>query len=130
MANAPVSAAPKSPLPAPSTPIAEVLALLQAGKMSHAEFTAWDASRRDPKEAGGKPRKVVCQLTKDQFAAKAPLLSVDFGGTVLKGKPKLFSTGSFGWNVTGKFDAEIDGIPVTVQVSANAIVCGSKPGEA
>lgn len=128
--TAPVSAAAKRPLPAPSTPIETVLAELQAGRMSHAEFTAWDASRRDPKEGGSKPRKAVCHLTRDQFMAKAPMLSVDFGGQIIKGKPKAFSTGSFGWNITGKFETEIDGVPCTVQVSANAIVCGSKPGEA
>jgi hypothetical protein len=92
-----------------------------------AEFQAWDKSRNLQPEGGGVKRKSVCHLTAEQFLAHAPMISVDFGGQILKGKPKRFSSGSFGWNVTGKFEAEVGGELLTVQVGANLVVCGSKP---
>lgn len=43
------------------------------------------------------------QADKDAFLADAPALSIKINGQAIKHiKAKLFSTGSVGWNMTGK----------------------------
>ena len=50
--------------------------------------------------------------------------------TGVKGKARVFSTGSYGWNMNGKAKVVVNGKECMLQVSVNAIVIGSKPAEA
>ena len=47
-------------------------------------------------------------------------------GVPLTAEPKEFSTGSFGWYLSGKATVMVDGKPVQVQVGANLTIIGSK----
>jgi hypothetical protein len=112
-------------------PVEQVLALLQSGKMSHTEYKAWDDSRNLQPEGKQGGRKTTCNLSRARFMAHAGQLAVDVGSKVIKGKVKDFKAdadgkASFGWNITDKFDCIIDGVEVTVQLSGNAIIVGSK----
>jgi hypothetical protein len=74
-------------------------------------------------------------LSRQRFFAHAGALAIDVGTEVINGKPRAFKPddagrASFGWNITGKFAAIIDGVEVTVQLSGNAIVVGSKEAPA
>lgn len=48
-------------------------------------------------------------------------------GQALRLKPRKFGTGSLGYFCSGKIVTEIDGQVVTLQVSLNAPICGTKP---
>lgn len=57
---------------------------------------------------------------------KAQPVKIEVGGNTLTAEKKEFSTGSFGWYLSGKATLQVDGKPVTVQVGANLAVVGSK----
>jgi hypothetical protein len=65
--------------------------------------------------------------TKSSFLESAKQLAVTVHGTTLYAEPKQFSTGSVGYNVTGKVPVTLpDGTVVKLQVSGNLTVIGSK----
>ncbi|MGE4160031.1 MAG: hypothetical protein AB7F75_13145 [Planctomycetota bacterium] len=70
--------------------------------------------------------KTVCPLTRDEFRADVKPLKLEICGQTVMATPKEFSTGSLGWNITGKVLVEIGGKTVQVQVGANLTVIGSK----
>ena len=70
--------------------------------------------------------KPPCPLTREEFKAKAKSVSVQVEGVPLSAEPKEFSTGSFGWYLSGKATVVVDGKPVQVQVGANLTIIGSK----
>ena len=70
--------------------------------------------------------KPSCPFTKAEFKEKAQQVKVEIGGMTLMADPKEFSTGSFGWYLSGKATLMVDGKPVQVQVGANLTVIGSK----
>lgn len=70
--------------------------------------------------------KTPCPLTREEFKAKAKSVSVQVEGVPLTAEPKEFSTGSFGWYLSGKATVIVDGKPVQVQVGANLTIIGSK----
>jgi hypothetical protein len=70
--------------------------------------------------------KTTCSISRADFQAKAQPVKVDIGGVALFAQPKEFSTGSFGWYLSGKATILVDGQPVQVQVGANLAVIGSK----
>ncbi len=70
--------------------------------------------------------KTTCSISRADFLAKAEQVKVDIGGVTLFAEPKEFSTGSFGWYLSGKATIQVDGKPVAVQVGANLAVIGSK----
>lgn len=79
------------------------------------------------KTASNKFPKTVCALTKKQFAEKAQTLTIKVGAdSMIDAEPREFSSGSFGWFVSGKAIIQIDGKPVKCQVGCNVIVIGSK----
>jgi len=47
-------------------------------------------------------------------------------GTKMTATPRQFSTGSFGWYLTGKATLSVNGQPIPVQVGTNLTVIGSK----
>jgi hypothetical protein len=70
--------------------------------------------------------KTTCPVTREEFKEKAEPVKIDVGGVTLIADPKEFSTGSFGWYVSGKATLTIAGKSVPVQVGANLAVIGSK----
>ena len=70
--------------------------------------------------------KTPCPVTKTQFLEKAEGVKIAIGGNEMLADKREFSTGSFGWYLSGKTSIEIDGKPVSVQVGANLTVIGSK----
>ncbi len=70
--------------------------------------------------------KTSCPITRAEFKEKAQQVKVDVGGVAMMAEPKEFSTGSFGWYLSGKATILVDGKPVQVQVGANLAVIGSK----
>lgn len=73
--------------------------------------------------------KTSCPLTKAEFKAKAQPLKIEVAGQTMSATPKEFSTGSFGWYLSGKVTIEVDGKPIQVQVGANLAVVGSKEAQ-
>lgn len=70
--------------------------------------------------------KTPCPISKTDFMAKATAVTIDVGGTPMVAEPREFSTGSFGWYLTGKATLTVDGRPLSVQVGCNLAVVGSK----
>lgn len=70
--------------------------------------------------------KTSCPVTRAEFKEKAQPIKIDVGGVAMIAEPKEFSTGSFGWYLSGKATLVVDGKPVQVQVGANLAVIGSK----
>ncbi len=70
--------------------------------------------------------KTNSPLTRAEFKEKAQAIKIDVGGVSMMAEPKEFSTGSFGWYLSGKATLMVDGKPVQVQVGANLAVIGSK----
>ena len=70
--------------------------------------------------------KSPCPVTREEFKTKAKPVSVSVEGVPLTAEPKEFSTGSFGWYLSGKATVVVDGKPVQVQVGANLTIIGSK----
>lgn len=75
--------------------------------------------------ANGRP-KTACPVTREQFLRAAAAVTVLVNGQPVPVMIKEFSTGSFGWNVNGKVQVEVGGVPVSVQVGGNLIVVNSK----
>jgi hypothetical protein len=67
-----------------------------------------------------------CPLTLEQFQQKARALLVQVGTEKLLANVKVFSTGSFGYNASGKITLDLEGTPVQFQVGLNVIAVGSK----
>lgn len=68
------------------------------------------------------------KIVEAAFLASDPI-SVNIAGTLLAAKPRKFSTGSLGYFCSGKVLAKVGDEMVTLQVSANLPICGTKPGE-
>ena len=73
--------------------------------------------------------KSPCPVTRAQFVEKAEPLKVAINGQEMLAEVKEFSTGSFGWYLTGKTLVTVDGKPVSVQIGMNLTVVGSKETE-
>ena len=70
--------------------------------------------------------KTTCPITKQEFMEKATPVTIEIGGTRMTAEAREFSTGSFGWYLTGKASLTVDGKPIQVQVGCNLAVVGSK----
>ena len=73
--------------------------------------------------------KSPCPVTRAQFVEKAEPLKVAINGQEMLAEVKEFSTGSFGWYLTGKTLVTVDGKPISVQIGMNLTVVGSKEAE-
>lgn len=71
-------------------------------------------------------RKMVCTIDRAEFLAHATPIEVTLDGVPMTAAPKEFSTGSFGWNLTGKLPRKVGDATVQLQVSVNLTVIGSK----
>ncbi len=70
--------------------------------------------------------KTTCPISREDFNTKAQAITIDVAGSPLVAQPREFSTKSFGWYVNSKAIITVDGKPLTVQVSMNLAVVGSK----
>lgn len=73
-----------------------------------------------------KSRKAGCSVTRAEFRTHAKPVDVTVGDVPLTAVVKEFSTGSLGWNLTGKTTMRIGDKTVTVQIGLNMTVIGSK----
>lgn len=71
-------------------------------------------------------KRTSCPITSGQFTTSAKAMPVTIDGAAALVPTKQFSTGSFGWHLSEKRTVIIDGKPVTVQVSMQLVVVGSK----
>ena len=69
---------------------------------------------------------MTCPLSKSDFLEKAESLVAELDGQPMELTPKDFSTGSFGWNASGRLRVDVGGHPLQVMVSINATVLKSK----
>jgi hypothetical protein len=72
------------------------------------------------------PPKTTCPVSLAQFVEKAEPLKVTINGQEMLADVKQFSTGSFGWYMSGKTVVSVAGKNVSVQIGMNLIVVGSK----
>lgn len=70
--------------------------------------------------------KMPCPVERKRFMGRAKAVRVVINGVKMTAPPKQFSTGSFGWYLTGKLNIEVKGVHVPVQVGLNLTVIGSK----
>lgn len=73
--------------------------------------------------------KTTCTVSRSTIRTKAaPMLAATIAGqhTPCMLKSEGFSTGSEGWNYSGKIVVEIDGVPTVCQVGINVTIVGSK----
>eukprot|EP01013_Petalomonas_cantuscygni_P044108 TRINITY_DN8725_c0_g1_i1.p1 TRINITY_DN8725_c0_g1~~TRINITY_DN8725_c0_g1_i1.p1 ORF type:complete len:202 (-),score=31.77 TRINITY_DN8725_c0_g1_i1:82-687(-) len=83
------------------------------------------ASKAAPPRKG---RKTECLLPRKAFLDAAPdaKVAVQIGGATMNAQTKEFSSGNFGWGVYGKHQMKLGGKDITVQITANLTVVGSK----
>lgn len=75
-------------------------------------------------------QKKKCVLTQVDFMARAKPMQLVLNGILLTAMPKVFSTGSYGWNFNQKTVIDVDGVGIEVQIGANITAVGSKPEKA
>ena len=71
--------------------------------------------------------KIQAQLDKATWDSDGGAIALEVAGVALAGRPRVFSTGSCGWHVSGKATVTLaDGRALPCQVSATIVVIGSK----
>jgi len=68
----------------------------------------------------------TCPVSRDDFRNKTEAVTVVINGVEMEAMPKEFSTGSFGWYLTGKTYLPVGEKKVNVQIGLNLTVIGSK----
>jgi len=68
----------------------------------------------------------TCPVSRDDFRNKAEAVTVVINGVEMEAMPKEFSTGSFGWYLTGKTLLAVGEKKVNVQIGLNLTAIGSK----
>lgn len=77
-------------------------------------------------EASPDMAKSSCPLSREAFKQAAKPVEVVVNGVPMLAEVKEFSTGSFGWYLGGKTVLKVGDTPVSVQISMNLTVVGSK----
>lgn len=75
---------------------------------------------------GGNIKKTECPVSREQFTAGAPKVSVTIDGVTYELAPRSFSTGSLGYNLSDKGRVVIDGKACKTQIGLNITLVGSK----
>lgn len=91
--------------------------------MAKSKTPATDAEPAELPVPKGRPK---AGISRADFTTHATPLVVRIGEQSIVVNVKQFSTGSFGWYGSTKLVLTVDGKPVTVQVSVQAPVVGSK----
>lgn len=68
----------------------------------------------------------TCPISRKDFQDGAEAVKVNINDFEMEALPKEFSTGSFGWYLTGKTLVSVGGKKVNVQIGLNLTVIGSK----
>lgn len=108
---------------APTTNTTATDATAELLKQVQAELATAKAQLTVPTKSPKAPK--VAKVSKEQFLA-SPALEVTLGTQKFLAMPREFSTGSYGYNLSGKVTLSIDGTPVEMQISCNITVIGSK----
>jgi hypothetical protein len=77
-------------------------------------------------KAAKAPRAKACPLTRQEFLEHATPIELTVNGVPMTAGVKEFSTGSLGYNLTGKLAVVVNGKAVTLQLGVNMTVIGSK----
>ncbi|MFA7677089.1 MAG: hypothetical protein WCY34_02845 [Candidatus Omnitrophota bacterium] len=72
------------------------------------------------------PRAKSCPLSRQEFLEHATPIELTINGVPMTAGVKEFSTGSLGYNLTGKLAVVVNGKAVTLQLGVNMTVIGSK----
>jgi hypothetical protein len=67
-----------------------------------------------------------CPVTREEFRNGAQAVKILVNNVEMEALPKEFSTGSFGWFLTGKIILPVGEKKVNVQIGLNLTVIGSK----
>ena len=67
-----------------------------------------------------------CPVSRAEFRDKAQAVKVEINGVPMMAEVKEFSTGSFGWYLSGKSVINVGDKQVSVQIGMNLTVVGSK----
>lgn len=70
--------------------------------------------------------KKACPVSRSEFATSAKPLDIVINGIPMTAEVKEFSTGSFGWYLTGKVNVKVGDKVVSTQIGLNLTVVGSK----
>lgn len=71
-------------------------------------------------------KKKECPIRKKDFLTGAEPMTVEVAGQAFQLSPREFSTGSVGYNASGKVSVLVDGKVVPLQVNLLLTVIGSK----
>jgi hypothetical protein len=99
--------------------------LLGSGLLKPADF-AFILEARD-RRTERRAAKKLAPLSKTAFLEQAKEFSLVIGDKTLTVKPREFSTGSFGWFLSGKASVTVGETEVPCQIGMNVTVIGSKP---
>jgi len=67
-----------------------------------------------------------CPVTRDEFRGNAKAITITVNDVEMEAQPKEFSTGSFGWYLTGKIMLPVGEKKVNVQIGLSLTIIGSK----
>ena len=109
-------------------PADRLAVLLANGLLAPADF-AFILEARDRRAERKGAARAKCSMTKEQFLAHAESFKLTVGDKALECKPREFSTGSFGWFLSGKANIAVGETTVPVQIGVNIAVIGSKPAK-
>jgi len=70
--------------------------------------------------------KYFCPISRSEFKEKAEPIELQIEGVKVEARPREFSTGSFGWNYSGRMNINVGGRDLEVRISCNFTVLGSK----
>jgi hypothetical protein len=99
--------------------------MLGSGLLKPADF-AFILEARD-RRTERRAAKKLAPLSKSAFLEQAKEFSLVIGDKTLTVKPREFSTGSFGWFLSGKASITVGETEVPCQIGMNVTVIGSKP---
>ena len=108
-----------------TTSVYPVTELVQLAAVLGAEFAEVLAAQQGLAVAKA-PAKKACTVTRQEFLDHAAAIEVTINGVPMTASVKEFSTGSLGWNLTGKMQVTLGGKTVMAQVGLNMTVIGSK----
>jgi hypothetical protein len=67
-----------------------------------------------------------CPVAREEFRNNAKAIKIMVNDVEMEAQPKEFSTGSFGWYLTGKIMLPVGEKKVNVQIGLNLTIIGSK----
>jgi hypothetical protein len=106
--------------------VTEALALVASGDIPTDVYEEWDAARLKKMGVGRTATAAGSQISPDEFIKNAKSLQLTVDGQSISLDPRTFSTGSLGWNFSGKLPIKVGDKTLKIQASINLMVVGSK----